>query len=37
MVGNLIGQKMHQWLPELSPRFTTAPILMGLALVTFLL
>ncbi|WP_394151313.1 TSUP family transporter [Vibrio maritimus] len=37
LVGNLFGQKMHQWLPELSPRFTTAPILMGLALVTFLL
>lgn len=37
LVGNFIGNKMHQWLPELSPRLTTAPILMGLALVTFLL
>lgn len=37
LAGNLIGKKMHQWLPELSPRLTTAPILMGLALVTFLL
>jgi uncharacterized membrane protein YfcA len=37
LVGNLLGKKMHQWLPELSPRLTTAPILMGLALATFLL
>jgi uncharacterized membrane protein YfcA len=37
LVGNLIGKKMHQWLPEFSPRLTVAPILMGLALVTFLL
>ena len=37
LVGNTIGKKVHQWLPELSPRLTTAPILMGLALVTFLL
>jgi uncharacterized membrane protein YfcA len=37
LIGNIIGKKMHQWLPELSPRLTTAPILIGLALVTFLI
>ncbi|NLS11730.1 sulfite exporter TauE/SafE family protein [Vibrio sp. SM6] len=37
LMGNLMGKKLHQWLPEWPPRLTTAPILMGLALMTFLL